>query len=302
MSPLTVRSLLCTAVAMTAVVAGCTKDMPTSNSSSTNLTQQPALNASDAQSISEAVSADMEGELEGVTAFATALGPLGFGSAFGSDSHGGTFCMPTISPMPIVNSDGDRVPDSIRVTFPDCTFGFGREADTVRGSIDLIDPTPKITDKDVKTVFDSFARIEVVGTRQRSLLLDGAREALRDSSMISQTETNFKNVYTFFDGTTTTHTTNWATIFTADVKGTIHPDAPLPAGTLAVNGKSSLVRDTSTYSLTVSTNPDLHYNPSCTVRPKFDSGTIKAVVTKHSATTTVTVAFTACGQYTVTRS
>ncbi len=297
-----IRSLLCAAVAMTAVVAGCTKDVPTANSSSTNSTQQPALSASDAQSISEAVSADMEGELEGASAFATSLGPLGFGSTFGSDGHGGTFCMPTISPMPIVNSDGDRVPDSIRVTFPDCTFGFGHEADTVRGSIDLIDPTPKITDKDVKTVFDSFARIEVVGTRQSSILLDGTREALRDSSMISQTETNFKTIYTFFDNTTTTHMTNWATIFTADVKGSIHPDAPLPAGTLSVNGMSTLVRDTSTYALTVSTNAALHYNPTCTVRPKFDSGTIKAVVTKHGATTTVTVAFTACGQYMVTRS
>lgn len=301
MSPLSSRSLLAAAVVITAVVAGCTKDLPTSNSNSTSSTQQPALSASDAQSISEAVSADMEGELEGASAFATSLGSLGFGSTFGSDDRG-SICMPTISPTPIVNSDGDRVPDSIRVTFAGCAFGFGDEGDTVKGSIDVIDPTTKVTDRDVKTVFTNFARIEVEDGRERSLVLNGTRQSLRDSSTISQSETNFKSVYTFANGTTSTNTRNWTATFTADVKGLIHPDAPLPAGTVSVNGTSTLVRDTSTYSLTVSTNPALHYNPTCTVRPKFDSGTIKAVVTKHGATTTVTVQFTACGQYTVTRS
>jgi hypothetical protein len=36
--------------------------------------------------------------------------------------------------------------------------------------------------------------------------------------------------------------------------------------------------------------------------PRFDAGTLTAVVTRNGATSTVTVQFTACGTYTVTRS
>src|SRR5207302_4692603 len=41
---------------------------------------------------------------------------------------------------------------------------------------------------------------------------------------------------------------------------------------------------------------------SCTVRPKLDAGTSKTTVTRNGTTSTVSIAFTACGQYTVTRS
>jgi len=43
--------------------------------------------------------------------------------------------------------------------------------------------------------------------------------------------------------------------------------------------------------LAVTTNPQLHYNASCTVEPRFDSGTLAAVVTKAGVTTNVTVQF-----------
>src|SRR5439155_215529 len=82
----------------------------------------------------------------------------------------------------------------------------------------------------------------------------------------------------------------------------IQPDARLPSGTLSIDGTSTWTRGTNSYSLTVSTDPVLHYNASCTVRPKFDAGTIKTTVTRNGTTSTVTIAFTACGQYTVTRS
>jgi hypothetical protein len=52
----------------------------------------------------------------------------------------------------------------------------------------------------------------------------------------------------------------------------------------------------------VTTNPQLHFNATCTVEPRLDAGTLMAVVTKNGVTTNVTIQFTACGQYTVTRS
>ncbi|HWC74763.1 MAG TPA: hypothetical protein VG454_12580 [Gemmatimonadales bacterium] len=41
---------------------------------------------------------------------------------------------------------------------------------------------------------------------------------------------------------------------------------------------------------------------TCTAAPRFDAGKITAVVVRGTSTMTVTVEFTACGQYTVTRS
>jgi hypothetical protein len=69
-----------------------------------------------------------------------------------------------------------------------------------------------------------------------------------------------------------------------------------------IAGTATFTRDTNSFALTVSTDPVLHYNAACTVRPKFDAGTLKATVTKNGATSNVTIAFTACGTFTVTRS
>ena len=172
----------------------------------------------------------------------------------------------------------------------------------MRGSIDVVDPTPTVFDRSIRTRFNGYTRVEVGRDGLRSLLLDGVREALRDSSMISQSETNFRSVFTFRDGDTSAHTRNWAVVFTADTAGAIRRDWALPSGTLSVNGTSTWVRDTNTYSIMVSTSPILHYNATCTMRPKFDSGTFHATVTKHGMTSNVTVQFTACGSYTVTKS
>jgi hypothetical protein len=52
------------------------------------------------------------------------------------------------------------------------------------------------------------------------------------------------------------------------------------------------------FSITITTS-GLHYDTSCTVAPKFDAGTVTAVVTRGSQVTNVVIQHTACGQYTV---
>ncbi len=116
------------------------------------------------------------------------------------------------------------------------------------------------------------------------------------------TSTNLQTQYLFADGSTATHLRNWSATFTADVAGSIKPDTTLPSGTWSITGTSSWTRGSNTWSLTVQTNPALHYNATCTLAPRFDSGTLTAVVTQGSKASTVTIKFTACGQYTVTRS
>jgi len=106
----------------------------------------------------------------------------------------------------------------------------------------------------------------------------------------------------FRNGSTANHTRNWSATFTADVAGSITFDSPLPSGTWNLAGTSTWTRGSRTHQVTVTTNPALHFNASCTVVPRFDAGTLTAVVTRNGTVSTVTVQFTACGQYTVTRS
>jgi len=281
-----------------AAVAACTHETTAPVSSgSTN----PALSLPEANMMGEAVAADAQSELDGATLSSGMFLP-GLGAPITPFGAGDGFCMPTRSPASPANADGDRVPDSVRIAFTDCGFAMGSEADTVRGTIDIVDPTPAVADRSVKTVFTDLTWVHVRDGKVRSLVVNGTRETDRDASVISQIEKDFNSTYTFPDGSTASHDRTWNSTFTADVAGSIQPDMRLPSGTLSIDGTSTWTHGTNSYSLTVSTDPLLYYNASCTVRPKFDAGTIKTTVTRNGTTSNVTIAFTACGQYTVTRS
>lgn len=293
-SPLRRGAMAVLVLAAGAVFAACSDQMSP---------PAPALSQAEADSIGAVVTADVENELDAGSA-ATGIGFVpGAPSSRALLSLSGS-CTPGIAPQPVVNSDGDRVPDSIRVTFTDCVIGFRRGADTVRGLIDIIDPTPQATDGSLKLVFTDLARIFVGRDGLRaSVTQNGSREAIRDATTLSQTETGFRTDYVFANGAAATHVRDWSIVFTADAAGSIVRDAPLPSGTLSIDGSSTIARNGSTiFDLEVSTPTDLRYNATCTDRPRFDQGELIAAVTKRGTTTTVTIQFTGCGQYTVTRS
>ena len=300
MPPIRSRRRLLAGVAATALaaVAACTHE-PTApvSAGSTN----PALSLPEANMMGEAVAADAQSELDGATLSSGTFLP-GLGAPITPFGAGDAFCMPTRTPASPADADGDRVPDAVRIAFTGCGFAMGSEADTVRGTIDIVDPTPTVADRSVKTVFTDLTWVHVRDGKVRSLVVNGTRETDRDASVIAQIEKDFKSTYTFPDGSTASHDRTWNSTFTADAAGSIQPDARLPSGTLSIDGTSTWTHGTNSYALTVSTNPVLHYNASCTARPKFDAGTLKTTVTRNSTTSTVTIAFTACGQYTVTRS
>ena len=215
---------------------------------------------------------------------------------------------PAVTPMPPTNSDGDPVPDSVQLNFAGCSFSGPEYTVSLSGTIDVVDPTRTVTDHAIKWVFTDFTRsiTENASGRTRSVKQNGTRLVELSADMLTHAETNFRTDYTFADGSTASHVRNWTSTFTADVAGSIQPDTPLPSGTWSIDGTSTWTRGTRSYQLMVSTNPDLHYNAACTVRPKFDSGTLHVQVTRTNGTETqqmtVTIQFTACGQYTVTRS
>lgn len=212
-------------------------------------------------------------------------------------------CQPTRSPNPPTNSDGDLVPDSVRIDFSGCVISRPLATVTMSGTVDVIDPTPDQTDFAVKTVYTDLTRSveRLLSQRSWSLSENGVRMVSGDSSELHHSETGFTTTFTYNDGSTATHDRTWDATFTADTPGTIARDS-LPSGLWHIAGTSSWSRGDRTWSVEVSTDPDLHYNAECTDAPRFDAGTLTAVATRNGASTTVTIAYTGCGAYTVTRS
>jgi hypothetical protein len=290
-----VQRLVVPLAAVALALAACKTDNTTTPGTGL-LTQQQA------DSIAATVATDLDGEITTAT-----LDGLGGGSIAASEPVASPMsmqCIPNKSPNPPVNSDSDGVPDSVRFDYAGCVISLPLEVDSISGTIDVIDPTPAAKDHAVERIFTNFEHLTLrllTGARS-SVTANGVRRASRDTTTIHVSETNFRTDFVGPKGGTAEHVRTWDVVFTADVAGSIQPNTLLPSGTWSVNGTSSWTRGERSYSLTVTTDPPLHYNASCTTAPRFDAGKLTAVVTKGTETMTVTIEFTACGQYTVTRS
>src|SRR2546426_1984711 len=276
------------------VIAACTDTQsPTSTS---GLTQPQA------QAVGDVVASDVAALPEGMTFSASGSGLL---AQLAPPAAVGTTpaCTPTRTPASPANSDGDPIPDSVHVDFAGCTSSSGSYTVTVSGTIDFVDPTPTTTDFGLRTRYTDFTRsvTNTATSQTRSTKENGVREVIASASGLKKTETNFRTDHTFPNGTTASHVRDWSVTFTPDQGDTIKHDH-LPNGTLAVSRTSPLTPGPSSCTISTNTHPPLHHNATCTVGPPLDSGTVTAQVTKNGVTTTVTVTFTACGQYSVTRS
>ena len=260
------------------------------------------LSQAQADSLAEQVVFDAEDEVAGAT-ITTGSGAGAAASLAGPGSGGLSHCTPTRTPASPGDADGDGVPDSVHVDFTGCVLSFPLETDTVRGTIDVLDPTKLVPDHSVVRIFTNLARVRVylISGKLTSETRNGTRRTSRDATTLAHTETNFRTDYVFRNGGTATHVKTWTSQFTADVAGSIQPDQPLPSGTWTIAGTSSWTRGANSYALTAATNPPLHYSASCTDAPRFDAGTLTLAVARNAHAATVTIQFTACGQYTVTR-
>jgi hypothetical protein len=276
---------LAAAVVFAALAAACTDGAGPS---------QQALTSAQADSLAEQLVMDADAEID----VATSSGAAAFAVTLDAAA-----CIPTVAPTPITNADGDRAPDSVRISFGACANTWPFHTDSISGSIDLIDPTPTVAGANIKSVFTDLRhkRVYTLSGLWTSVTLDGVRQAARDPSTLEHTVTDFTTDFVFRNGGTASHTRTWTSTFTADVAGSIQFDSPLPSGTWNIAGTSSWTRGNRTHQVTVTTNPALHFDATCTLVPRFDDGTLTAVVSRNGQQSTVTVEFTACGLYTVTR-
>jgi hypothetical protein len=293
-------------VALTGAAVAAVLGVTACNNDHSTAPPAPLLSQMQAESLAKTVVSDIAGAVSTATmdgsASAVASAALFASASVGTGS--GSQCVPARSPATPLDSDKDGVPDSVRFDYTGCVLSFPLAIDSLSGTIDLIDPTKTTPDHAVERVFTDFKRVTVnlLSGANTAVTDNGVRMASHDSATLRSAETNFRTDYVFANGSTAEHVRTWESLFTADVPGSIQPNALLPSGTWTVNGTSAWTRGHQSYSLTVTTNPPLHYNATCTKAPRFDAGKITAVVVRGGQTMTVTIQFTACGAYTVTRS
>jgi hypothetical protein len=262
-----------------------------------NAMRAPSLSAAQADSVAAAVVADLDGMPEGAVFDVLAL-PSGPQSPTGTQA-----CEPTISPFPPVNSDDDPIPDSVRVDFTGCVIEFPHETVTLFGAKDIVDLVPLVAGHHVRARFLDLGRsVTRTGTGATwSVTHNGVRQFSASATELDAQEIDFLSEFVFPDGATALHERDWSSTFTADAGLEITP-RHLPAGTWIVNGTSAWTKGERSWSLAVTNLAPLHYDPACEFRPRFDAGGVQVVATRGDQTSTVTIEFTACGQYTVTRS
>ena len=274
-------------------LAGCGDQGP---SSSSGLTQTLA------QDVAEVVVEDQDAILEGSPGEPVAS--LAISASAVVDRASPPPCTPAITPNPPANSDGDAVPDSVQLDFAGCTFTRGEYSFVLSGLIHIVDPTAAQQGFGLKSIFDGFTsqRTFVPASRTITAEFNGTRQVTGTADAINHLITNFETIITRPTRGPVVHLKNWNSTFTADVPGTIAHHQPLPSGTLNVAGSSEWSKGADEiFSLSITTS-NLHFEASCTVRPRFDSGSSVLVVTRRGESHTVVVEHTACGQYTVTRS
>lgn len=293
------RPTLGLAVAAVLVLGACNSSSSPSTTTGNILTQVQATD------ISSDVATDID-DLAELSTYDAANGvPLSGAAApsvLGTPPAG---CV-TISPLPPTNSDGDAVPDSVRMTYDACVFtrGAGTVTDSLGGTIDFIDPLPDTPSIGVRHVFTNFTRARVntaFPARSFMAVHNGTREWGGNADTLGHVITDFTTTWTHPSGRTTTLTKNWLAKFTAATPGTISLITPLPAGSFTVNGTGDWTTLNRTWSVATTTVTPLAYDPACTVAPRFTAGELNLVVTRSGEITNVDILFTACGQYTVTR-
>lgn len=284
------RILFC-AMLVPLVLAGCSDQGPSSTS---GLTQ--AL----AQDMAEVVVEDQSAIVDG-----SSVDPAtGVAVSAPSASLTPPPCTPAITPNPPSNTDGDAVPDSVRLDFAGCAFSRGNYSFVLSGLIHIIDPTVAGAGFGVKSVFDGFTseRTFVPTSRTVTAEFNGTRQITGTADAINHLITNFETIITRPALGSVVHLKNWNATFTADVPGTIAHDQPVPSGILNVAGSSEWSRgQNEIFSISITTS-GLHFDAGCGVAPRFDAGSSVLVVTRRGESHTVVVEHTACGQYTVTRS
>ncbi|HEY6948772.1 MAG TPA: hypothetical protein VI297_08150 [Gemmatimonadales bacterium] len=311
MHPNTRSPLLLPALAAAALgLAACTS-APTTGPTT------PALSQAEANAAADVIVSDMSDQTDGATStssspsFSRTAAPATTPSL--AVAATGAWYFTACSPAPTVTVNGSTT----SYVFNNCTISrlVPLETLTRNGQVDVTLGAGSRTV--VFTNFEKTWQRVFFRTGQEvttSATLNGTRSISDDGTTLQHhvygtgdpASSFFQTDYVFADQSTAEHQRNWQGPFTADVASSIVVDQPLPAGMWSVTGNSTFTRNQGTASQKVwtfsTTGSGVHYNPACTSAPQFDAGTltVQAANAQTGTTTTFTITFTACGQYTAT--
>src|SRR3989442_11555947 len=126
----------------------------------------------EAQSVADVVVADAASLADAASYDAASGVPMASAPA-----NATTAPCPTISPLPVVNRDGDMPPDSVHFDFTGCIIQQPLETITLSGAIDYVDPTPTTADHSRRVRFTDFTQTvtKLLSGRTTSIELNGVR-------------------------------------------------------------------------------------------------------------------------------
>ena len=311
MHPSTRSPLLLPALAAAALgLAAC-------SSTSTTGPTTPAMSQAEANAAADVIVSDMSDQTDGATStssspsFSMTAAPVTTPNL--AVAATGAWYFTACSPAPTVTVNGSTT----SYVFDNCAISrlVPLETLTRNGQVDVTlgagSRTLVFTNFEKMWERVSFLTGQSITT---SATLNGTRSISDDGTTLQHhvygtgdpASSLFQTNYVFADQSTAEHQRNWQGTFTADVASSIVPDQPLPAGMWSVTGNSTFTRNQGTSGQKVwtfsTTGSGVHYNPACTSAPQFDAGTltVQAANAQTGTTTTFTITFTACGQYTAT--
>jgi hypothetical protein len=289
------RSLTLSAVL---ALAACSRD-----AGPTAIQEPLPIGAAEAQAIGR----ETAGEIGGMASSFTVGDLFLFGFEFGEvDAFGGssapalspTAICPTITPMPPVDADSDRVPDELMLTFtlPECSFSHDGGTLEVTGTIHITDPTPATHDIAHRVEFGDLQKKVTLSDGNFFLRrLAGARQLLRTDAGFSAVDSTTGTFESSHDGSSSLAKA-WVVSFLADAgASSFQEDWHLPSGTFTINGSTTRTRGGLTRSLTVQTVTPLHFDATCAAEPKFTAGELVITLTGVEHSGTIHVVFTGCG-------
>jgi len=285
------------------VVAGCSGD-------STGPGGQTSFSQADADAAADVVVGDLSDQADGATSTSTGAN---FSMVAAPAASAGAWYATACSPPPTITTVGNTT----SLVFTNCMISrlIPLETLTRNGEVDvtLSAGSRVLAFKNFSKKWErmSFRTGQTITT---TATLNGTRSISGDATTLEHhiygegdpATTTFETAFVYNDGSTAEHQRNWQSSFVADVASSIQLNQPLPAGKWTIAGNSTWTRNPGTSSQKVwtfsTTATDVHYDPTCTRAPQFDSGTltVQATNAQTGGTATFTITFTGCGQYTTT--
>lgn len=210
---------------------------------------------------------------------------------------------PEFAPTPIVDTDGDGVPDSVSETYTtaNCTDNSDGTF-SLSGTFVIKDPDPSTPSLDYHAGIDNFLLHDAVtsGTEQVDITL-GIGGTLDIAETIGSI-TEDGNYYISVNETKPQQVkdsvaANLTATYTFPAEALLVEGQQLPGGTFSANGTESFTFDGTTYAFTLATATPLTVDPNCAT-----SVTAGELTLTFGSSGSVHITWTGCGVYSIAHS